>query len=381
MKLSCLQENLKRGLSTVSHAVAGKSPLPVLSNILLATDGGRLKLAATDLEIGITCWIGARVEENGAITVPAKLFTDVINNLPNDKVTLTLDARTQSLKVECGRFTSNIKGIEADEFPPIPTIDDREPTVKLPPDILRHAIDQVAFAAANDESRPVLTGVLMRLHDTMVVLAAADGYRLATRTIAVPVGAINPAPESNEFIIPARALSELARTLGDTNADVSITATASGGQVLFHTENVDLVSRLIDGKFPDFERIIPPSYQTRTLLDTQELSKAVKLAALFASASQNVVKLTMESGGDLGPGKLIISANAAEVGDNQGELDGLVSGAGGQIALNVKFLNEALSVIKTPQVALETQSAQSPGVFKPVGQDDYVHIIMPMTIR
>ncbi|NJO84363.1 MAG: DNA polymerase III subunit beta [Blastochloris sp.] len=254
MKLSCLQENLKRGLSTVSHAVAGKSPLPVLSNILLATDGGRLKLAATDLEIGITCWIGARVEENGAITVPAKLFTDVINNLPNDKVTLTLDARTQSLKVECGRFTSNIKGIEADEFPPIPTIDDREPTVKLPPDILRHAIDQVAFAAANDESRPVLTGVLMRLHDTMVVLAAADGYRLATRTIAVPVGAINPAPESNEFIIPARALSELARTLGDTNADVSITATASGGQVLFHTENVDLVSRLIDGKFPDFEQ-------------------------------------------------------------------------------------------------------------------------------
>lgn len=376
MKLSCLQENLKRGLATVSHAVAGKSTLPVLSNVLLSTDNGRLKLAATNLEIGITCWIGAKIEEEGAITIPAKLLSDVVGGLPNDKVTLALDARTQSITVTCARFTSNIKGIEADEFPPIPTVTDRDPVISLPPDVLREAIDQVAFAAANDDSRPVLAGVLIRLRDSNAIFAAADGFRLATHTMALP----EPLAAAQEFIVPARALSELARIIGDTDT-VSIIITPGGNQVLFHTETVDLVSRLIDGKFPDFERIIPSSYATRTVLDTQELVKAVKLASFFAISSQNIVKVTLEPGGELGPGHLIISANAAEVGDNTGTLDGMVHGEGGQIALNVKYLSEALNAIKTAQVAFETQTPQSPGVLKPVGQEGYVHIIMPMTIR
>ncbi len=377
MKLTCLQENLKRGLATVSHAVATKSTLPVLANVLLATDGGRLKLAATNLEVGITHWIGAQVQEEGAVTVPAKLLADVVGGLPNDRVTLTLDPRTQTVKVECGRFTSNIKGIEADEFPVIPTIADKEPTASLPPDVLREAIEQVAFAAASDDSRPVLAGVLVRLHDTRLFLAAADGFRLATRTVTLP----EPVAQPSEFIVPARALSELARIAGDTDDPVTITVTPSGGQVLFHTENTELVSRLIDGKFPDVERIIPQRYATRTVLDTAELAKAVKLASYFATASQNVVKLTMEPGGELGPGRLVISANAAEVGDNTGELDGMVQGEGGQIALNVKYLTEALGAIKTAQIAFESQTPQSPGVFKPVGQEGYIHIIMPMSIR
>lgn len=377
MKLTCLQENLKRGLATVSHAVAGKSTLPVLSNVLLATDGGRLKLAATNLEVGITHWIGAQVQEEGAVTIPAKLLGDVVGGLPNDKVTLTLDARTQTVKVECGRFTSNIKGIEADEFPTIPTIVDKEATASLPPEVLREAIDQVAFAAASDDSRPVLAGVLVRLRDNRLFLAAADGFRLATRTVNLP----EPVAQHAEFIVPARALSELARIAGDAQGPVTITVTPGGSQVLFHTENTELVSRLIDGKFPDVERIIPQQHITRTVLETSDLAKAVKLASFFANASQNVVKLTIEPGGELGPGKLVISANAAEVGDNTGELDGMVHGEGGQIALNVKYLAELLSAVKTAQIALETQTPSSPGVFKPVGQDGYIHIIMPMSIR
>jgi DNA polymerase-3 subunit beta len=377
MKLTCLQENLKRGLATVSHAVAGKSTLPVLSNVLLATDGGRLKLAATNLEVGITHWIGAQVQEEGAITVPAKLLADVVGGLPNDKVTLTLDSRTQSVKVECGRFVSNIKGIEADEFPTIPSIADKSPAASVPPDLLREAIDQVAFAAASDDSRPVLAGVLVRLRDNRLYLAAADGFRLATRTVGLP----EPVAQHIEFIVPARALSELARIAADSNGPVTITVTPGGSQVLFHTENTELVSRLIDGKFPDVERIIPAQYITRTVLETADLAKAVKLASYFASSSQNVVKLTMEPGGELGPGRLVISSNAAEVGDNTGELDGMVNGEGGQIALNVKYLAELLGAVKAAQIALETQSPQSPGVFKPVGQDGYVHIIMPMSIR
>jgi|HigsolmetaAR202D_1030399.scaffolds.fasta_scaffold00025_65 DNA polymerase III, beta subunit len=377
MRLSCLQENLKKGLATVSHAVAGKSTLPVLSNVLLATDRGRLKLAATNLEVGITCWIGAKVEEEGAVTVPAKLLSDVIGSLPNDRVTLALDPRTVTAQVTCARFNSNIKGIEAEEFPAIPTISDQEPTVTLAPDVLRETIDQVAFAAASDDSRPVLAGVLIRLKGEEATFAATDGFRLAKRTITLAEPVENP----QEFIVPARTLSELSRILGDTEGNVEITVTPSGGQVLFHTENTDLVSRLIDGKFPDFERIIPTTYATRSVFDTQEMIKAVKLASFFANASQSTVKCSLEPGGEIGPGKLIISANAAEVGDNTGELDGMVQGEGGPIALNVRYLQDALAAIKTPQVAFETQTPRSPGVFKPVGQDGYVHLVMPMTVR
>src|SRR5262245_10321428 len=377
MKLSCLQENLKRGLAVVGHAVAGKSTLPVLSNILLATDEGRLKLAATNLEVGITAWIGAKIEEEGAVTVPAKLLSDVVGGLPNDKINLALDARTQTMNLKCARFEANIKGIEADEFPVIPTIADRQPTASFPPDLLRETVDQVAFAAATDDTRPVLAGVLMRLKGKTATFAAADGFRLAVRTIELP----EPVVEPLDVIVPARALLELARIVGDVEGGVEVTVTPSGGQILFHTESMDLVSRLIDGKFPDFERIIPGQYATRTVLDTQEFAKAVKLASYFSTASANIVKLTMESGGDLGPGKLVISSNAAEVGNNQGALDGMIHGEGGQLALNVKFLAEALNAIKTPQIALETQTPQNPGVFKPVGADGYIHIVMPMTVR
>ncbi len=381
MRLSCLQENLKRGLAMVNHAISPRSPLPILANVLLATDGGRLRLAATDLESGITCWVGAKVDEEGAVTIPAKLFNDVVNNLPNDRVTLTLDARTQTVLVECGRYKTNIKGIDAEEFPPIPNATEEEPTFTVAPDQLQHAIQQVAFAAASDESRPVLTGVLMRLRDNQVTMAAADGYRLAIRTLNLPTGAINPAPALTEFIVPARALADLARILSDDGGEVAVTVTSGGRQVMFHNEMVNVVLRLLDGKFPDFERIIPTVYTTRAMLDTAEFLKAVKLAALFATSSQNIVKLSFEPGDDLGPGKLVISANATEVGDNQGELDGIVHGEVSQIAMNVRFLSEALTAIKVAQVAVEMQGPQSPGVFKPVGQDSYVHIIMPMTIR
>jgi DNA polymerase-3 subunit beta len=376
MKLSCLQENLKRGLAIANHAVAGKSTLPVLSNVLLATDAGRLKIAATNLEIGLTHWIGAKIEEEGAVTIPAKLLSDVVGSLPNDKIEMALDTRTQTLNLRCARFETNIKGIEADEFPTIPTIAGAEPNAVIPPDLLRGAIEQVAFAAAKEDSRPVLAGVLTRIRGSEAVLVAADGFRLAMRTLQLP----EPVAQNVEFIVPARALAELRGILND-DEPVEITVTPSGGQVLFHTASTDLVSRLIEGRFPDYERIIPQKYATRSVLDTQELLKAVKLASYFALSSANIVKLTMHSGGELQPGKLLLTANAAEVGDNKGELDGQVQGEDGTLALDVRYLTEALGAIKTPQVVIETQTPQTPGVFRPVGQDGYIHIVMPMTVR
>lgn len=388
MNVTCNQDQLKRGLSIVSRVVAAKSPLPVLANILLATDNGRLKLAATDLDIGITTWIPAEIGEEGSITLPARLFGDIVGNLPNHDVNLALDARTQTVKLTCSRFTSNIKGIEADDFPPIPTVDGDDATLKVSAGVLRTCIEQVAFAASTDESRPVLTGVLVRLHPNeasggySATFAAADGYRLATRSITLPAESKQPSFDISEFIVPAKALSELGRIIGDAGDDpVVIAVTSGGGQVLFQTEQANLVSRLIDGRFPDFERIIPSAHTTRSIIDTQELVKAVKLASFFATANQNFVKLTIEPGDDINAGKLIISANAAEIGDNTSELDGTITGESNQIAMNVKFLNEALAAMGTPQIALETQNPQSPGVFKPVGDEGYIHVIMPMTLR
>ena len=374
MKLSCLQENLRRGLATVSRAVAGKSSLPVLANVLLATDSGRLKLAATNLELGITCWIGAKVDGDGAVTVPARLFTDMVGGMPNDRVDLNLDSRTQTLHVACGRFEANIKGIEAEEFPNVPTSAGSRAIATFPPQALRDAIAQVAFAAATDDTRPVLAGVLLRLRGTRVQFAAADGFRLAQRSIELAgAGAAD-----QDIIVPARTLLELSRIIDDEH-DIEIIVTQS--QVLFHTPSLDVVSRLIDGRYPDIDRVIPTSHTTRAVLDTQEFAKAARLASFVAASSSNIVRLTLESGGDLGPGRVIVNANAAEVGDNRGALDANIGGPGGQIALNVKYLADALAAMKTPQVALEFENAQSPAVFRPVGADGYVHVIMPMAVR
>ncbi len=377
MKVSCLQENLKHGLGIVGHAVAAKSTLPVLSNILMTTDSGRLRLQATNLEIGITHWIGAKIEDEGAVTIPAKLLSDFVGNLPNDKVEMTLDERTQTIHVVCARSEANIKGIEADEFPTIPVVETDQPTVRIDPAVLRSAINQVAFAAATDDTRPVLAGVLLKLQGNTVTLAATDGFRLAVKTIELP----EPARVAQEVIVPARALIELARILGDAENPVEISITASGGQILFHTDATDLVSRLIDGKFPDYQRIIPKQYNTRAVLDRNTFVQNARQASVFATSSANITKLTLESGGDWGPGRLTLSANAAEVGDNKSELEGQISGEGGQIALNIKFLQDALAAIDTPQIAFEMQTASTPGVFRPVGDDSLLIIVMPMTVR
>lgn len=377
MKVSCLQENLKRGLSIVSHAVASKSTLPVLSNILFTTEGGRLRLQATNLEVGITCWIGAKVEQEGAVTIPAKLLSDFVGNLPNDAVVMSLDERTQTIHLQCARSEANIKGIEADEFPTIPTVEADEPTIRIDAGQLRQAIDQVAFAAATDETRPVLAGVLFKLQGTTITLSATDGFRLSVKTIDLP----EPARTSQEVIIPARALVELSRIIGDSESAVEMTVTPSGGQVLFHTDNVDLVSRLIDGKFPDYQRIIPKQYATRAAMDRTSFLRAARQASVFASSSANIVKMTLESGAEFGPGKLMLSANAAEVGDNSNELEGQITGEGGQIALNVKFLQDALNAVDTPQIAFEMQTKAAPGVFRPIGDDSLLVIVMPMSIH
>jgi DNA polymerase-3 subunit beta len=376
VKISCLQENLAKGLSIVGRAVASRSTLPVLSNVMLETDNGRLKLSTTNLELGINCWVGAKVEAEGATTVPARLLTDFINSLPPEQIDMELAVRTQTLNARCARFEANIKGIDAQEFPIIPTTDDAERAIRLEPEDLRQMIDQVVFAAATDESRPILTGVLARFDGDQLTMAAADGFRLSVRSASLS----QPVEEVIEVIIPARALGELARISPDQEDWVEVFITPARNQILFHMRDVDLVSQLIEGKFPDYRQIIPSSHTTRTVLDTSGFLKAARVSHLFARDAANIVRVEIAPGDELMPGHLTLAATSAELGDNVGQLDAIVEGDPIEIAFNAKYLIDVLSVVDTAQVALETSSASSPGVLRPVGDDDFVHVIMPMHI-
>ncbi|MCC7164157.1 MAG: DNA polymerase III subunit beta [Anaerolineae bacterium] len=375
MKVSVLQENLMRGISIVNRAVATRSTLPVLGNILLATEGGRLKLAATNLEIGITHWAGAQVQSEGAITVPARQLADYVNALPPDRVDMELNLKTQTLHLKCARYDANIKGVDASEFPIIPTIGDNN-KILVEPDILKELIAQATFSAAQDDSRPVLTGILAKFDKDVVTFASADGFRLSVRSAALDTKLAAPV----SVIIPAKALQDVARVIGDQEAPVEIAITDNRSQVLFHLENTDIVSQLIDGNFPDFNQIVPKTYSTRTIMNTQELQNAVKAASVFAREASNIVRLNISSGNDMGGGKVIVAAQSAETGDNVGEIDATVDGEPIEIAFNARFLSDVLGVLNSAQVALETVSAAAPGVVKPVGRDDFTHVIMPMHI-
>ena len=375
MRFSCLQENLAKGVATVGRAVATRSTLPVLSNILLATDEGRLKLTATNLEVGINCWIGAKVEEDGATTVPARLLADFVNSLPPERIDVQLITRTQTLSLKCANYEANIKGIDAQEFPLIMALGD-DMAVSIEPQTLREMINQVAFAAAMDESRPVLAGVQAELAGSRLTMAAADGFRLSVRSAELSA----PAPAATTVVIPARALQEVARLCADEENPVKMSIAANKSQVYFHMTNVDLVSQLVEGNFPEYRLIIPKSHATRTVVDSAALLQAIKIASYFARDSSNIVRLKIASGEGGSGAKLTVLASSAELGDNVTEMDAEVEGGGIEIAFNARYLLDVFSVIASPRVALETSNPQSPGVIHPAGDDRFIHVIMPMNI-
>jgi DNA polymerase-3 subunit beta len=374
MKVTVLQENLARGLSIVSKAVSPRSTLPVLANVLIASDEGRLRLSATNLELGITCWIPARIEEEGSTTVPSRTFNDLVSTLPSDQVNLKLDVKTQTLNVRGGTSTNDIKCIDAQEFPPLP-VPDLEGAVQINSGDFREMIHQVAFAASTDEARPVLMGVLVQVDKDKLTMAAADGFRLSVRKAVLST----PVAGSVSAIIPAQALKELARVAHDGEEPIYMVLPKGRGQVVFRVKDVEVVSQLIDGTFPDFQQIIPRKYNSRTLVSTTSLLKACKQAEIFAREGSNVARLNIKTAqSDMQPSEVEISATSEETGKNETIVEATVDGSGVLIAFNVKFLREALEVIHTPNVALETSAANAPGVVRPVGDDDFLHVIMPM---
>ena len=373
MKASVSQQHLAHGLSIVSRAVSPRSTLPVLSNILVATDEGRLRLSATNLELGITCWIGARIEDEGSTTVPARTLTDLVSTLPNEQVALNLNPRNQTLNVKCGSAVTDIKGIDAQEFPPIPVPDLAE-GIQLNVADFKEMIQQVVFAASTDEARPVLTGVLVSVSGAEISMVATDGFRVSVRKAELATPAARPV----SAIIPGRALSELARIATDGEQTITMIIPPSRGQVIFHLKDAELVSQLIEGNFPDYKAIFPRSFKTRTIISTSGLLKACKQAEIIAREGTNVARLNLVPGGDMKPGKVEISALSEETGSSEIEVDATIEGATLLIAFNVRFLREVLEVIKTPNISLETNAATTPGMIRPIGDEHYSHVIMPM---
>ncbi len=383
MHVSCVQENLAKGLSIVGRAVATRSTLPVLSNVLLETDEGRLKLSATNLEIGVTCWVGAMIEQEGSITVPGRLLGDLVSSLASDRV-ISLQTKGASLHLKSGGFDANLRGIPAEEFPVIPQVANQA-SCGVAPLELQEGLSQVAFAAATDDTRPVLAGVQLAFRGNTLTLAAADGFRLAVRTIEVA----RPLGQDQDIVVPARAVQELARIITDQEEPIEIVVTPNRSQVLFHLNTVDLVSRLIEGTFPNVQQIIPSRYTTRVIVNTKDLQNANKIASLIARDANNIVRLTVngsepvadsnQNGASGSPGSVQVGA-MADVGDSTESVAAVVEGETLQvtIAFNGKYLGDVLGAVNATQVTVDLNSPSSPGVIRPVGATDHTHVIMPM---
>lgn len=365
MKLSCTQENLAKGLSIVSRSVGTRATLPVLNNILLQTDKGRLKLSATDLEIGIHTWIGAKVEMEGGITVPARLLQDYVNN--NTDKTITLELNESTLKLESDRFKANINGIEASEFPLIPEVK-KSVEIEVNTGELSSAIGKTVVATALDESRPVLAGVYFYNKDGVMKIVATDSYRLAEYSLTL----IKKDIKEFKFIVPQRTMAELGRILANSGEKAIITP--GENQVEFLMQDTILVSRLIEGSFPDYEQIIPKESKTTIEVSTSEFNNAIKMASLFARESANNIKLKITA-----PEKIEILATSSHIGDNISTVTGNIKGDSLEIAFNAKFFLDCLAVINSEKITLDMLSNVSPGIIR--GKEaNYLYVIMPLRI-
>lgn len=364
MELSVTQENLARALGGVGRVASSKAGLPILGNILLRTDGTRLLVAATNLEIASAYHIGSKIITPGAVTVPARLINEFIASLPSG--TVELKVTDNHLSITAGRYSSVINGIAADEFPELPTIDEATSALyKIDAADFKQAVSQTIITAGSDSTRPVLTGVLWQIIDGFIYLAATDGYRLAERKLM-------PAEGELTAIIPASTLQEVMRTLSDDTAEIEMLFDET--QVRFRMNGVEVTSRLIDGKYPDYRQLIPTSSETTVGIDATEFTRITKIAGLFARSSGGSITLTADSEKQA----LSIHSVASELGENTSSAEAEVAGDG-QVTLNSRYLSDALSVIGGDTVQFRFSGKLSPCVLTPAGEAaDYTHIIMPL---
>ena len=367
MKLQVTQENLNRSLGTVARVANSRNALPILANVLLKTVNNRLSMSATNLDIAITDYIGAKVTEAGTVTVPARLMQDFVGSLPGGVIELELEENKLHIRTE--HYKSVINGISAEDFPEMPDIENGTRWTIAGP-LLKKALQQVAFAASNDESRPVLTGVYLHtIKDEKtgagrLYMAATDSYRLAEKDLG---------PNDNDInlLIPVSAMQDLLRIVSDFGETVEVTHDTQ--QILFRVGDVDLVARLIEGKYPDYRRLIPAGFDTTALIKRSEFVNVTKVSALFARESAGSV--TIEVDGD--NKQLSIHAIASQLGENDAAAPAEVTG-GGSITLNSRYLLDALAAFGGDSVQFCFNGKLEATMLQDLAVDDYIHIIMPL---
>ena len=385
MHISCLQDQLAKALSVTSRAVKSRTSLPALTHVLLdatAPDEGepRLKLAATNLDLMITCSIAAQVAQTGAVAVPAHLFTDFVHALPTERIEMQLMEEKQTLHLKCGPQTANVKGIPAQEFPVMPIIRDGV-KVTLQAKGLRELLDRVAFAAATEDSRPILTGVLARFQDQRATFAAGDGFRLSVQYAGLGEPFDSPnGSEPFKVVIPVRALQEVIRLMGDQAEPVEIAINANRTQVRIKLTSAEVGAQLIEGAFPDFTRLIPPTHSSRAVVTSAELLTAATMVSAFVERYGKYNGVRLEA--DPVHGRLIVLGAHAERGDGVGEVDAAIEGDGFHISLQAPYLLNVLERLATsPQLAIEflqRDGQPAPVVVRAVGDDDFLHLMMPL---
>lgn len=377
MRVTCLQENLHRALATAGRAVASKSTLPILGNFLLSAEGDSLIITATNLEMGIRYTIPARVDEPGKVTLQARVLNDFVASLPSGEVELLNDQGPLTVLVKHGSTQAHVRGIDPDDFPPLADHAGEGSLLTLDAAKFKEAIEHVVFAAASDDSRPVLAGVQLEVNGNSLSLAAADGFRMSVRSISID----EPVAEPISIIVPARAMQEIARVLGDATDPLKVSIAPNQTQLFAELPDVMFFTRLIDGTFPDLKQIIPTTWNTRSVVSRDVVLDAARRAAIFARSANDVVKFEIAPPSEsLEMGQITITANAADTGDNRDDVDAQVEGEPTQIAFNGRYLTDVLSVMKSTSVAFELQGANAAGVIKAEGSEDFVHVIMPMVI-
>ena len=371
MKATVLQENLLPKVAAVARIASAKSALPVLENILLSAEKGKLTLAATDLETGIKTEVGAKVEKSGALTVPARLLVGLIGNLPPGKVTLS--AEKDLLTIEAEGISSRINGLTAEEFPAF-TVEGKE-LFTLKASELKKAIDQVSFAAAQDESRPILTGVLLRIAGGELVLTGVDGFRLAEKKLKVSVSVKSESgSEAVTLVVPARGLIEVGRLVGGGEVKVLIPEPT---QLLFQTEEFSIFTQSLEGEFPDYEQIIPTNFETKLTFEKEEFVKAVQLTSIFSERGTSVIKLSHQPA----KGTAEVSSQEAELGEVKIEIGIKGEGKAGEIAFNCRYLSDCLGALDSGGIELSLNSALDPALFRAPSDPSYLHVVMPVRLQ
>lgn len=369
MKLITLQKNLRQAVFSVNHVTSKNTALPILNNIMISAKGGSCSLVSTNLEIGITSILRCKVEEEGSYTVDAKLLSEYVVLMDNDKVEIKQDG--DELIISCGQAKTKIKGTSSEEFPFIPEIK-KENEIKINPQEFSQAIDQVIFATAQNENKPELSGVLMVIDEKNITLVGTDSYRLSERKVLIN----NKNKINTRLIIPTKTLQEVVRiaSLGQSEEIKEVSLYINDSQCLFVIGEVEVVSRVIDGRYPEYSSIIPDKHLTKIEVSTKELIRLIKAASIFAKTNINDIILIVSKEKNT----IAISSTSGQLGEFEASLKGVVNGEDNDITLNYRYLIDVLNSITTEGVSLSVVNKDTPCVIKEVGGSEYTHLIMPI---